>query len=116
MKHKFLLKAIFEYSLTIIQQADNMDNTCQQDFLCLQIHHRIAQIIKQKNLKCQTSKQKTLSKEQQQACEILKQGQILNYIQNTGNLIYPLDPQNFIYRRRSDIQDRRIILKQDTKE
>ncbi len=110
----YFQKALMERTLDLITEANTWQQTCHQNLSCLQQQWYITNTIQQRNTYCKslekTSKPHNWTDETK--CRWLQYGQDNNYITTTGNLIYPLNP-NMTYRRRSDIQDRWIILKSD---
>lgn len=110
LQQEYFDKAVSEYTLNIIQKAQKIaSNTCKKDLNCLQKNKYISKVIQTETQSCQENPKIRKDKIN---CKILNYAETNHFIQKNGTLIYPLDP-NMTYRRRSDIQDRRIILKTD---
>lgn len=109
----YIHKALFEWSLQLITDADQDQDQCHQDLSCLQNHGYINQILQDTLQECQDYNPNDRSR--QTKCRLTNYGIENKFIHTNGELIYPIDPENFAYARRPDVQDRRIILKEDLK-
>jgi len=106
----FFNKALYERTLDLITQTTKEQNQCTKDLQCLQENNYIKKALAQKQKKCQNYNQK--NRDQHTKCRIYFYWIEHKFIHPNWKLDYPLDPQNFQYARRSDRNDRGIILKE----
>lgn len=103
---RYLRKALMEYTIQIIIDAEKWQTECVHDLSCMQTKWYIQYTIKEKLQSCNTNSNKTIT--ESISCQILAYWLDQKYIKSDWTLIYPLESW-FIYWRRPDYKQRRII-------
>lgn len=91
----YVHKAVMEYSLFLIQEADKLaqvDYICFRDLSCLKDNGYLAQVIQQEYNTCISSRPEDITK--QHACLVLDYSLEKGFIVLDGSLYYPLSDQD----------------------
>jgi len=103
---RYLKKAVYEYSLYLLQEADFLRKDCDHDINCLKSHDVIKSIINREVWACENAV--WLSGMQEIKCSLLWYGFENWYISMDWKFVYPLE-SGFVYMWRVDVQDWWIV-------
>jgi len=97
---RYLQKAVYEYSLYLLQEADNLGVDCKHDINCLKSHGVISDVIFRELWNCEDIK--LLGEIGNIQCTLLWYGLENWYISFDWSLVYPLE-SGFEYVWRADV-------------
>lgn len=103
---KYLKKALMEFTIQLIIDAEEWQKECLHDLDCLRKNWYLQEKIKKKSESCFVLKKSELTKNIN--CQVLKYWIENKYIKSDWKLIYPLE-EWFVYWRRPDHNQRRIL-------